>query len=180
MTICCKLTRFNNNCLEYHNQDKKKGAQSLVLLPIMIDYSIYLFNDVFAFVGLAGGEGQFQEVTAGDGRGGYAQRIGVASVGPDLVVIVAGDGGVDVGDGGIGIDVHYSSDVVAVRCLGAVAEAGPTTGICIRVRYDGNVIGSVCPYAGNGSGGWIGIRQRFDRWNIVTLGSNARSGIWNG
>ena len=40
--------------------------------------SAQLFDDVFAFVGLAGGEGQFQEVTAGVGRGGYAQRIGVA------------------------------------------------------------------------------------------------------
>ena len=149
-------------------------------MPLLLCSSAKLFDDVFAFIGLAGGEGQFQEVTAGGGRGCYAQRIGVAGVGPNLIVIVAGDAGVDVGDGGIGIDVHYPSDVVAVRSLDTVAETGPTTGICIRVRYDGNVIGSVCPYAGNGSGVWIGIRQRFDRWNIVTLGSNARSWIGNG
>lgn len=98
-------------------------------MPLLLCSSAQLFDDVFAFVGLAGGEGQFQEVTAGVGRGGYAQRIGVAGVGPDLVVIVAGDAGVDVGDGGIGIDVYYASDLVAVRSLGAVAEAGPTTGI---------------------------------------------------
>ncbi len=93
-----------------------------MVLPLKKMQLISLLDYEFAFVGLAGGEGQFQEVTAGVGRGGYAQRIGVAGIGPYLVVIVAGDGGVDVGDGGSGINVHYSTDVVAVRCLGAVAE----------------------------------------------------------
>ena len=122
---------------------RKKERSTITCTPSHHDRLFYLFNYVLALVGLAGGEGQFQEVTAGVGRGGYAQRIGVAGVGPDLVVIVAGDAGVDVGDGGIGIDVHYSSDVVAVRCLGAVAEAGHTTGICCGVRNDGNVIGLI-------------------------------------
>lgn len=119
-------------------------------MPLLLCSTAQLFDDVFAFVGLAGGEGQFQEVTAGGGRGGYAQRIGVAGVGPDLVVIVAGDAGVDVGDGGIGIDVHYTIDVVAVRSLDTVAETGPTTGICIRVRYNGNIIGLGRPHTRTG------------------------------
>ena len=66
-------------CFQYIGRIGQKERSTITCTPShLIDYSIYLFDDVFAFVGLAGGEGQFQEVTAGVGRGGYAQRIGVA------------------------------------------------------------------------------------------------------
>lgn len=49
-----------------------------------------------------------------------------------MVVIVAGDGGVDVGDGGVGLDVHYPINVVAVRFLNTAP--GTRIGVRIRVR----------------------------------------------
>ena len=100
---------------------RQKERSTIICTPSHHDRLFNLLDDVFADVGLAVGEGQLQEIFSGIGRGDYAQRVGVVGIRPHLVIVVARDGGIDEGDGGIGIDVHYISDVVTMRSLGAVA-----------------------------------------------------------
>lgn len=108
--ILCK------GCRNYQtHRTKKKGAQSLALLSNTLKKWLKLFDDVFALVGLAGGEGQLEVILSGVWGDGDGQGVGGGGIGPDLGIGAAGDFSVDVGDGGVGIDVHYSGLMIAIR-----------------------------------------------------------------
>ena len=54
-------------CFQYIGRIGQKERSTITCTPSHHDRLFYLFNDVFALVGLASGEGQFQKVTAGIG-----------------------------------------------------------------------------------------------------------------
>ena len=89
--------------------------------------SVQLFNYVLTLVVLAIGECEFEVILSGGIRDGNGQAVGVCGITPDLVIRVTGHSGGDGSDGCIGIDVHYSPDVVTMRSLSTVAETWQCT-----------------------------------------------------